>query len=56
MIVKEYQTLLKNELHHAAYLLVLLMVSSLQLIKIAKLEHLAESLPLPIQFDSRRKK
>ncbi|MEM9220667.1 MAG: IS4 family transposase, partial [Cyanobacteria bacterium P01_F01_bin.150] len=56
MIVKEYQTLLKNELHHATYLLVLLLVSSLQLLKIAKLEVLAESLPIPIQFDSRRRK
>ncbi|MEM9213282.1 MAG: IS4 family transposase [Cyanobacteria bacterium P01_F01_bin.150] len=56
MIVKEYQTLLKNELHHATYLLVLLLVSSLHLLKIAKLEVLAESLPIPIQFDSRRRK
>ena len=56
MIVKEYQKLLKTELHHTAYLLVLLIVGSLQLLKKTKLEVLAESLPLPIQFESRRRK
>ena len=56
MIVKEYQPFLQKALSRPAYLLVWLMVSSLQLIKTTKLEHLAESLPLPIQFESRRKK
>ncbi|NES93282.1 IS4 family transposase [Okeania sp. SIO2B9] len=56
MIVKEYQTFLKNELRFTAYLFLLLLVASLQLLKQAKLEVLAESLPIPIKFESRRKK
>lgn len=56
MIAKSYQTFLKKELHYPAYLLLLLLVASLQLLKQAKLEVLAESLPLPIKFESRRKK
>lgn len=56
MIAKVYQDILKNELGHSAYLLLMLVVSSLQLLKQVKLEILAEALPLPILFESRRKK
>jgi hypothetical protein len=56
MIAKQYQKFLQNELHHSTYLLLTLIVVSLQLIKQVKLELVAESLPLPILFESRRKK
>jgi hypothetical protein len=56
MIAKQYQKILQNELHHTTYLLLTLIVVSLQLLKQVKLELLAESLPLPILFESRRKK
>lgn len=56
MIAKEYQKILQNELGHARYLLVVLLVAALQLLKQVKLEVLAEALPLPILLESRRKK
>ena len=56
MIAKEYQKILQNELDYSTYLLLTLVVASLQLLKQVKLEVLAESLPLPILFESRRKK
>ena len=56
MIAKEYQDFLKNELHYSTYLLLTLLVTTLQLVKQVKLEVLAESLPLPIKLESRRKK
>lgn len=56
MIAKVYQDILKNELQHSTYLLLTLVVASLQLLKQVKLEVLAEALPLPILFESRRKK
>lgn len=56
MIAKQYQKFLQNELRHTTYLFLTLVVVSLQLIKQVKLELLAESLPLPILFESRRKK
>ena len=56
MIAKEYQKILQNELDYSIYLLLTLVVASLQLLKQVKLEVLAESLPLPILFESRRKK
>jgi hypothetical protein len=56
MIAKVYQDILKNELGPSAYLLLMLVVSSLQRLKQVKLEFLAEALPLPILFESRRKK
>ncbi len=56
MIAKEYQKILQTELHHSRYLLLTLVVASLQLLKQVKLEVLAEALPLPILFESRRKK
>jgi hypothetical protein len=56
MIAKQYQKFLDNELNQATYLLLVLLVGSLQLVKQVKLERLAQSLPLPILFESRRKK
>jgi len=56
MIAKQYQTIVQNELGYATYLLVTLLVASLQTLKQVKLERLAEALPLPILFESRRKK
>jgi hypothetical protein len=56
MIAKEYQEILKNELHYSTYLLLTILVATLQLIKQVKLEVLANALPLPIKFESRRKK
>lgn len=56
MIAKEYHKILQNQLSHSTYLLVTLVVASLQLLKQAKLEILAEALPLPILFESRRQK
>ena len=56
MIAKEYQNLIQNELNYATYLFLTLLVASLQVLKQVKLERLAEALPLPILFESRRKK
>ena len=56
MIAKAYHDFLKNELNHGTYLLLAILVSTLQVVKQIKLEVLAESLPLPILFESRRKK
>ncbi|NEO41031.1 MAG: hypothetical protein F6J90_33750 [Moorea sp. SIOASIH] len=56
MIAKLYQKILQNQLHHNRYLLVTLVVASLQLLRQVKLEVLAQALPLPILFESRRKK
>jgi hypothetical protein len=56
MIAKEYQKILQNELNCSNYLLLTLMVAALQLLKQVKLELIAEAIPLPILFESRRKK
>ncbi|MBO1047688.1 MAG: IS4 family transposase [Dolichospermum sp. DEX182a] len=56
MISELYQKVLENELGRARYLLLLMMVGTLQIVKQAKLEILAEALPIPILFESRRKK
>ena len=56
MIAKEYQKILEKELNRSTYLLLTLVVASLQLFKQVKLEWLAEALPLPILFESRRQK
>ena len=56
MVAKEYEKILRNELNYSTYLLLTLVVASLQLLKQVKLEVLAESLPLPILLESRRKK
>jgi hypothetical protein len=51
-----YQTHLQSQLNQAEYLLLLMLVNLLQSIKQVKLETLATALPLPITFESRRKK
>ena len=56
MIIKEYQKILQNELNQSTYLLLTLIVAALQLLKQVKVEAIAEALPLPILFESRRKK
>ncbi|MFN7865127.1 MAG: hypothetical protein ACK5N2_01870 [bacterium] len=56
MISELYQKVLENELGRARYLLLLMIVGTWQILKQAKLEILAEALPIPILFESRRKK
>ena len=56
MISELYQKVLENELGRARYLLLLMVVGTWQILKQAKLEILAEALPIPILFESRRKK
>jgi hypothetical protein len=56
MISELYQKVLENELGRARYLLLLMIVGTLQILKQAKLEIFAEALPIPILFESRRKK
>jgi hypothetical protein len=56
MLPQFYQDHFKSQLHPAQYLLLTLLVQLLQTIKQAKLETLATSLPLPILFESRRRK
>ncbi len=51
-----YQTHLKSQLRRAEYLLLTCLISLLQTIKQVRLEALAAALPLPITFDSRRRK
>ncbi len=56
MLPRSYQTHLQSQLSRAEYLLLTLLVNLLQSIKQVKLETLATALPLPITFNSRRKK
>lgn len=56
MLSPTYQTHLKSQLTTAQYLLLSLLVTVLQSVKSVRLETLATSLPLPILFESRRKK
>lgn len=56
MIKKDYEAILKNHLNQAQCLLLILLVGVLQQVKSVKLETLADALPLPILFESRRKK
>ena len=56
MLSPTYQTHLKSQLTTAQYLLLSLLVTVLQSVKNVRLETLATSLPLPILFESRRKK
>lgn len=51
-----YQTHLQSQLNRAEYLLLTLLINLLQSIKLVLLEALATALPLPITFESRRKK
>lgn len=51
-----YQTHLQSQLNRAEYLLLIMLVNLLQSLKQVKIETLATALPLPITFESRRKK
>nr|MDZ8016450.1 IS4 family transposase [Nostoc sp. ZfuVER08] len=56
MLPKFYQTHLKSQLSTAEYLLLQIMINVLQVIKKVSLEAVANALPIPIEFESRRKK
>jgi Transposase DDE domain len=56
MLPQFYQTHLKNQLGNSHYLFVTLLIEILQVCKQVKLETLATHLPIPILFESRRKK
>jgi hypothetical protein len=56
MLPELYQTHLKKHFKYSDYLLLEILVNLLQSIKQVSLEKLASSLPLPITFESRRKK
>ncbi len=51
-----YETNLKRELGRAEYLLLKILINLLQSLKTVSLEALATALPIPILFESRRKK
>jgi hypothetical protein len=51
-----YQTYLQGQLSRAEYLLLVCLLSLLQSMKQVRLETLATQLPLPIEFESRRRK
>ncbi len=50
MISELYQKVLENELGRARYLLLLMIVGTWQILKQAKLEILAEALPIPRRY------
>lgn len=56
MLPSLYQKHLKNHLSKSQFLLINLLINILQEIKNVNLEKIAAALPLPILFDSRRKK
>jgi hypothetical protein len=56
MLPEFYQTHLKSQLNQAEYLLLKILITLLQSIKKVGLETLATALPIPIIFESRRKK
>ena len=56
MIPSVYQTALKRQLNESEYLLLSVLVTLLQTIRHVRIETLAEALPMPILFESRRKK
>ncbi|MCC5609893.1 IS4 family transposase [Nostoc sp. CHAB 5834] len=56
MLPEFYETNLKRELGRAEYLLLKILINLLQSIKTVSLEALATALPIPIFFESRRKK
>ena len=51
-----YQTHIQSQLNKSEYLLLTILLNLLQSIKQVKIEALATALPLPITFESRRKK
>ena len=56
ILPKFYQTHLKSQLSLADYILLQILLHLLQSIKKVNLEKLASALPLPIKFQSRRKR
>lgn len=56
MLPTFYQTHLKSQFSLAEYLLLTILINLLQSIKNVSLETLATALPIPIKFESRRKK
>ena len=56
MIPLFYQKHLKSQLSLAEYLFLQILVNILQSIKNVNLERLANGIPLPIKFESRRKR
>ncbi|GAA6623030.1 hypothetical protein NUACC26_088550 [Scytonema sp. NUACC26] len=56
MIPLFYQTHLKSQFSPTEYLLLTILINVLQLVKKVSLEALATALPIPITFESRRKK
>ena len=56
MLPKFYQTHLKSQLTATEYLFLSILITILQSLKKVNLETLATALPIPITFESRRKK
>ncbi|OUL23619.1 transposase [Nostoc sp. RF31YmG] len=56
MLPKFYQTHLKSQMSTAEYLLLQILINVLQVIKKVSLEAVSNALPVPIKFESRRKK
>ena len=56
MISQSYQSALKRHLKARQYLLLTLLVTVVHSYRDVRLETMAEALPLPILFESRRKK
>lgn len=56
MLPTFYQAHLQSQLRRAEYLLLTCLISLLQTIKQVRIETLATALPLPITFNSRRRK
>lgn len=56
MIPKLYHAHLSEKLRHSNYLLTILLIQVVQSIKEVTLESIATKLPMPIKFESRRKK
>ncbi len=56
MLPSFYQTHLQNQFSRAEYLLLTCLIQMLQTLKQVRLETLATALPLPITFESRRRK
>lgn len=56
MLPEFYQTHLKKQLKLADYLVLTILINLLQSIKQVNLEKLATAFPLPIKFESRRRR
>lgn len=56
MLPEFYKTHIKNQLNLAEYILLKIMIILLQSLKKVSLETLATALPIPIKFESRKRK